>query len=245
MWVGIVVRVDESNCVTTLQLDWAFEPAVAPLLRCFNGNKDHLRGQVALCCISDRKIIPQQSRLLLCFFCSFSFQYPCRISYPLRFCQEVLACAGKTHPRTRYSKVRRCTEAVSAIYNIQIDLCGWEAKWQTDGGREAEGKKDVRERRSAETVAGERARGERDWGRGRAQKGRRAKVDAGAVHGGEDATSAVTCRPPPTTTTTTPQPSVNETAHQTHAEGLHQGKDGINIYLTTKYIQIDDYGVTL
>lgn len=70
------------------------------------------------------------------------------------------------------------------------------------------------------------------------QKRRRAKVDAGAVHSGEDTTSAVTCRPPPTIATSTPQPSVNETARQTHAEGLHQGKDGINIYLVTKYIHI-------
>lgn len=77
------------------------------------------------------------------------------------------------------------------------------------------------------------------WGGGRAvtQKRRRAKVEAGAVHGGEDATSAVTCGPPPTTTT--PQPSVNETARQTHAEGLHQGKDGVNIYLVIKYICIE------
>lgn len=84
--------------------------------------------------------------------------------------------------------------------------------------------------------------GREGWGVGAVtQKRRRAKVDAGAVHGGEDATSAVTCRPPPTTTTTTataPQPSVNETARQTHAEGLHQGKDGINIYLVIKYIHI-------
>lgn len=102
----------------------------------------------------------------------------------------------------------------------------------------------MRERRSAETVAGERARGERDRGGTRAvtQKRRRAKVDVGAVHGGEDSTSAVTCRPPPTTT---PQPSVNEAARQTHAEGLHQGKDNINIYLGIKYMHIDDYGVTL
>lgn len=76
-----MVLVDEGNCVTTLQLVWVFEPAVAPLLRHFNGNKDHFKGQVALCCISDRKIILQQSRLITFFFFFLLLSIPISVSY--------------------------------------------------------------------------------------------------------------------------------------------------------------------